>query len=249
METNKQYKRVSFDIELAKKIKARNVEGRIVTRDNRSVYLVDTYTNACYLEITNLQEKVEVRYGHSSMLRYLQGSNELFIELPEETPNLIDSKSVYTNWQDIENALIDLFKEKASKNNAKLSEYYLVHYAAELFTWFRETHLIFKFRLDKLEELKQYAEEHIMEPSWGDEAKHNIQKIFGLEMSEETPKHEFKPFDKVLVRDDYNTQWIPAIFQLYQEIGIRHYYASGNWYLQCIPYEGNEHLVGTTKKI
>ena len=59
---------------------------------------------------------------------------------------------------------------------------------------------------------------------------------------------EFKPFDKVLVREDYNTQWIPAVFQLYQETGIRHYYASGNWYLQCIPYKGNEHLVGTTNE-
>lgn len=65
-----------------------------------------------------------------------------------------------------------------------------------------------------------------------------------LEVPDNEP--QFKPFDRVLVRTDYHSRWIPAVFQLYQETGIRNYYASGDWYLQCIPYAGNEHLLGTT---
>lgn len=55
-----------------------------------------------------------------------------------------------------------------------------------------------------------------------------------------------KPFEsRVLVRDLYSQDWKPAIygykkFSLYTIVG-------GNYpYCQCIPYEGNEHLLGTT---
>lgn len=53
-----------------------------------------------------------------------------------------------------------------------------------------------------------------------------------------------KPFEsKVLVRNIYSQNWEPAIygyknFSLYTVIG-------GNSYCQCIPYKGNEYLLGT----
>jgi hypothetical protein len=60
---------------------------------------------------------------------------------------------------------------------------------------------------------------------------------------------QFKPFDKVLVRskDNTNNKWFPAIYAYYDDvvshITIDHkMYANGD----CIPYEGNESLVGTT---
>lgn len=54
-----------------------------------------------------------------------------------------------------------------------------------------------------------------------------------------------KPFEsKVLVRDIDSQRWDPALygyknFSLYTVVG-------GNPYCQCIPYKGNEHLLGTT---
>lgn len=57
-------------------------------------------------------------------------------------------------------------------------------------------------------------------------------------------KYEFKPFDKVLVRDDETSEW-KANF--YSQMGAFGSYEciSGVWG-DCIPYEGNEHLLGTT---
>ena len=54
----------------------------------------------------------------------------------------------------------------------------------------------------------------------------------------------FKPFDKVLVRDsDYNS-WHCAFYSHYKS---KKFYIIGcAYYYQCIPYEGNEHLLGTT---
>lgn len=60
---------------------------------------------------------------------------------------------------------------------------------------------------------------------------------------------QFKPFDKVLVRDCERGHpwWTPAIFQETDDSSAP-YMASGLWWEQCIPFEGNEHLVGTTDK-
>lgn len=57
-----------------------------------------------------------------------------------------------------------------------------------------------------------------------------------------------KPFEsKVLVRDEDYSLWKPAIFGC-NYIGISYpiMVIGGNVYRQCIPYEDNEHLLGTT---
>lgn len=57
-------------------------------------------------------------------------------------------------------------------------------------------------------------------------------------------KFEFKPFDKVLVRDSNAYEWQPELFYKINEEDK--YCTLGNveW-SQCIPYEGNEHLLDT----
>lgn len=60
-------------------------------------------------------------------------------------------------------------------------------------------------------------------------------------------KCEFKPFDKVLVRDDKEDQWSANIFS-YQLRGMFYCLGEGYW-KYCIPYEGNESLLGTTKDV
>lgn len=55
-----------------------------------------------------------------------------------------------------------------------------------------------------------------------------------------------KPFDKVLVRQEVYGKWGINFFGFYN-YDEGYYYTTGNWiYRQCIPYEGNEHLLGTT---
>lgn len=56
-----------------------------------------------------------------------------------------------------------------------------------------------------------------------------------------------KPFDKVLVRDNDTSIWVNAFFGFYDIVITKKYpfVASGINWTQCIPYEGNEHLLGT----
>ena len=54
-----------------------------------------------------------------------------------------------------------------------------------------------------------------------------------------------KPFDKVLVRDNNNHYWRCNYFSHINKPPFIFTCTDGNW-KQCIPYEGNEHLVGTT---
>lgn len=60
-------------------------------------------------------------------------------------------------------------------------------------------------------------------------------------------KQEFKPFEKVLVRDDANKIWSIGLFFYYDEEDENFPYVCMDIrYCYCIPYEGNEYLLGTT---
>ena len=89
-------------------------------------------------------------------------------------------------------------------------------------------------------------------PMWFIEKKHT--RIFldeVLSIEEPKKKCEFKPFDKVLVRDYIDIgKWIPRLFAEYDGDARYGKYETtdGNCYNFCIPYEGNEHLVGTNLK-
>ena len=61
------------------------------------------------------------------------------------------------------------------------------------------------------------------------------------------PKVELKPFDKVLIRDDEDHPWRVSLFG-YKDANS-YYCCNGCTWNQCIPYEGNEHLLGTTKDV
>lgn len=56
---------------------------------------------------------------------------------------------------------------------------------------------------------------------------------------------ELKPFQKVLVRGYDYTTWKPSLFGYYVEDDKFPYRCIGGSYIQCIPYEGNEELLGT----
>lgn len=61
-------------------------------------------------------------------------------------------------------------------------------------------------------------------------------------------EYQFKPFDKVLVRDDYEDEWRASFFSHIRE-GLSRYVTTGLVWKFCIPYEGNEHLLGTTNNV
>lgn len=65
------------------------------------------------------------------------------------------------------------------------------------------------------------------------------------------PEYKFKPFEKVLVRDFKSNEWLPNLFG-YKDLtsNDEHKYicVSCAW-RYCIPYKGNEHLLGTNKNV
>ena len=61
------------------------------------------------------------------------------------------------------------------------------------------------------------------------------------------PKVELKPFDKVLVRDDEDHAWQVSLFGYKDATNYR--CNNGCSWNQCIPYFGNENLLGTTKNV
>ena len=62
--------------------------------------------------------------------------------------------------------------------------------------------------------------------------------------------NQLKTFDRVLVRQGSHDVWHPAFFQLYRP-EARYYpfdtisNQGGYSFTQCVPYEGNEYLMGT----
>lgn len=60
-------------------------------------------------------------------------------------------------------------------------------------------------------------------------------------------KHQFKPFDQVLVRDGLQGTWRVDFYSHYDHNNDRHQCMSSFWE-QCIPYDENTaHLVGTNE--
>lgn len=55
-----------------------------------------------------------------------------------------------------------------------------------------------------------------------------------------------KPFDKVLVRRDNSDEWEIDFFSRYTDDRLFPYECMTNSHRYCIPYEENEHLLGTT---
>lgn len=68
-------------------------------------------------------------------------------------------------------------------------------------------------------------------------SKNNFKKDLKMEN-----KFELKPFDKVLVRNNDNDVWHIDIFEKWNE---PYYVCLMSTWKQCIPYEGNEHLMNT----
>ncbi|MBQ9339654.1 MAG: hypothetical protein IJS13_04890 [Paludibacteraceae bacterium] len=74
-------------------------------------------------------------------------------------------------------------------------------------------------------------------------------ELSDLDLVLEVPDTEpqFKPFDRVLVRDDDTDEWCIALYAYRTKTGFHRMVGGARW-RQCIHYEGNEELVGTMDK-
>lgn len=71
-----------------------------------------------------------------------------------------------------------------------------------------------------------------------------LHDVLSIEESEE--EYRFETYDKVLMRDYNDLPWLPTMYAYSREGEYCYVSISGSVFKQCIPYEGNEYLVGTT---
>lgn len=77
----------------------------------------------------------------------------------------------------------------------------------------------------------------------------NILNPETLEIEKAQPKVELKSLDKVLVRDYKDSEWYFDTFESMVPNCIYPYKCMKNLWKYCIPYKGNEDLLGTTKDV
>lgn len=58
-------------------------------------------------------------------------------------------------------------------------------------------------------------------------------------------EYQFKPFEKVLVRNGELAKWRCSFYSHFDQEGVYHHTTISGIYSMCIPFKGNEHLVGT----
>lgn len=101
-----------------------------------------------------------------------------------------------------------------------------------------------KFVTDQAFDLRISIHEELRKATEGEAI--TFQEAYAIwEKSKKQPA--FKPFDKVLVRDSESDKWRANLFG-YIDNGEYYHCVFANW-VYCIPYEGNEHLLGTIKDV
>lgn len=234
METK--YIKIPFEIDLAKKISNGEVEGRIVTRDGRSARVICWDRKCDEYPIIALIDNVERGFGFfttDGVTTYHHQTLDLMLEVPE-----------YMTFKDGDivafgenNNHVGIFKslnlkEKTFSSYATLTSKSLVFYEP---AW----------RLINIHIATEEQRQRIinaLKSSEKPKAKECLKKL-GIE---EKPKCEFKPFDRVLVKDVICDIWHADIFSHVDMFG--RYICVGRSWLQCIPYnEQTAHLLGTTE--
>lgn len=82
---------------------------------------------------------------------------------------------------------------------------------------------------------------------WFDKYGYNITKEWKFWSKGPKKKCDFKPFDQVLVRASNLGNWNLHLFARVREEEYKYECLGGLRYKECIPYQGNEHLLGTNK--
>lgn len=232
--------RVPFEAELAKKIQNKECEGRIVTRDGRSARIIcwdRKYCDNYHIISLVKSDKNELLYNLNSKGFEFCGKetiNDLLIELPE-----------YMTFKDGDVIVCDKIVLLFSGD---VNQYDLCGCYCSLFGDTESLDLNFDYkgvfpetRLGTESEKQKLID--ALKTSKEPKAKEYLKRFFGIE---EKKEFEFKPFNKVLVRDDNNEKWRIDLFS-HQRDNVLYVGIEYSW-KYCIPYnEQTAHLLGTSK--
>lgn len=235
-----------FNIETAKKITNKEVEGRIVTRNGQNARILCFDRKGTALPIIAL---VEIKCGVEDFFSfyvngrydsYENNGKDLVLEIPEYMTFKDGDVIAYDKFDTISITMADVKCEGKDV---------FAHYYVELrngILKFNEVHvrdiLSVGARIATESEKQQLI--GALKASKEPKAKEYLKRFFGIEQMQE---YKFKPFDKVLVKDDdENSAWSCNLFSGENEDGT--YMCIGGYWDMCIPYnESTAHLLGTTE--
>lgn len=235
--------RVPFDVELAKKIQNKEIEGRIVTHNGRNVRIVDfdLKEEGCpLLVIAENSNGGELYYSCAPDGKVERGNDsisDIMLEIPE-----------YLTFKDgdiLSNGYGFVFILDGH-GDCKTSLYVAIRKNGNL-TFGGAAHVndINLFRLATEEEKKKFID--ALKASKDPRAKEYLKRFFGIEQKKE---YEFKPKGWVLC---YSDGWNLCQFShtKLRDVDNKLMYVTvgGIAYEKCIPYnEQTAHLLGSTDK-
>lgn len=235
--------RVPFDIELAKKITNGEVNGNIVTRNGQNARILCFDRKGTALPIIAL---VEIKCGVEDFFSfyvngrydsYENNGKDLMLEIPEYT-TFKDGDVVVTD-----NIIVVIRNPKMDDLNGFCFRLYVAYNFKEKSLFYCADFINQESARLATEEEKQIFIEKL-KSSKQPKDKEYLKRFFGIE---EKKEYEFKPFDKVLVRDGNDGCWHADIFS-HKNKDRGRYYCTGYEWRQCIPYnEQTAHLLGTTE--
>lgn len=244
METK--YVRVPFEVELAKKITNGECDGRIVTRDGMNARIIcwdkksgSRYSIVALLDV-DTEEFIFTYTVNGFEVVDIESETDLFLEIPQNI-TFKDGDVLFCcgnhEW-------IFIYKK------GKIKTDFYVALGDDGNIYFDE------FLMDdrEIKELRHATEEetqrmiYALKSNIDEKAKKYLERFFPKHSkSSNTGKNcEFKPFDKVLVRDNDELSWCCDIFSHKSKDGK--YVCIGFYWKYCIPYnEQTAHLLGTTE--
>lgn len=234
--------RVPFGVEMAKKITEKSVKGRIVTRCGFTARVIcwdrSGRDNPLVVLFNNEKEEVVICYNNDGVFSTEKKEDglDLMLEIPEYMTFKDGDIIAYDDCDTMAIINAEFFKNDSGDICSKsyitvLDKKNLQQFSASMNS----------ARLATEEEKQKFV--NILKESKELKAKVYLKRFFGIEEKQE---YEFKPFDRVLVRDGNDGCWHADIFS-HKNKDRGRYYCTGYEWRQCIPYnDQTAHLLGTT---
>lgn len=234
---------IPFDLETAKKINIGEITGRIVTEkgQNRAEIVYEDNSSSCPLLVVIHSISVSADW-FSATGKALSSENRLLLEVPEYIT--FKDGEVLSNEDGSFIFILNIHGKYLTSFYASLAARTGLNISDNLAAC---NNKIECYRLATDSEKQRMIK--ALKKSKNPKAKEYLKRFFGIE---EKPKYEFKPFDKVLVRDEDDKEWHISLFarEIVDDsdgLSYKHECSNGTLWDCCIPFEGNEHLLGTNK--